>query len=125
MLRQKRLLGNGSEAVEDRRGANATQGFMPHDVALIATIAVGFALAFIFGFIANRLGLPPLVGYLVPGLRWNLRLPASFVDSAMAAQLAEIGVMFLMIGVGLHFSLADLLAVRDCDRPTGCCRTRA
>lgn len=68
MLRQKRLLGNGSEAAEDRRGANATQGFMPHDVALITTIAVGFALAFTFGFIANRLGLPPLVGYLVAGI---------------------------------------------------------
>ena len=125
MLRQKRLLGNGSEAAEDRRGANATQGFMPHDVALITTIAGGFALAFIFGFIANRLGLPRSSDTWWPGLRWDLRLPASFADSAMAGQLAEIGVMLLMIGIGLHFSVADLLTVRDCDRRTGCCRTRA
>ena len=98
---------------------------MPHDVALIATIAVGFALAFIFGFIANRLGLPPLVGYLVAGIAVGPSTPASFADSAMAGQLAEIGVMLLMIGIGLHFSVADLLTVRDCDRRTGCCRTRA
>ncbi|HEY5704098.1 MAG TPA: cation:proton antiporter [Terrimicrobiaceae bacterium] len=85
---------------------------MPHDVALIATIAIGFALAFIFGFIANRLGLPPLVGYLVAGVVIGPSTPGFVADSAIAGQLAEIGVMLLMFGVGLHFSTADLMAVR-------------
>ena len=85
---------------------------MPHDVALIATIAIGFAFAFIFGFIAHRLGLPPLVGYLVAGVVVGPTTPGFVADSAMAGQLAEIGVMLLMFGVGLHFSIADLIAVR-------------
>jgi CPA2 family monovalent cation:H+ antiporter-2 len=85
---------------------------MPHDVALIATIAIGFAFAFIFGFIANRLSLPPLVGYLVAGVVVGPNTPGFVADSAMAGQLAEIGVMLLMFGVGLHFSIADLIAVR-------------
>jgi len=85
---------------------------MPHDVTLISTIAVGFALAFIFGFIANRLSLPPLVGYLVAGIAVGPFSPGFVADSGMAGQLAEIGVMLLMFGVGLHFSLADLMAVR-------------
>jgi CPA2 family monovalent cation:H+ antiporter-2 len=85
---------------------------MPHDVALIATIAIGFAFAFIFGFIANRLGLPPLVGYLAAGVVVGPTTPGFVADSAMAGQLAEIGVMLLMFGVGLHFSIADLIAVR-------------
>jgi len=98
---------------------------MLHDVALIATIAVGFALAFIFGFIANRLGLPPLVGYLVAGIAVEPSTPGFVRRQRDGGAVGRNGVMFLMIGVGLHFSLADLLAVRDCDRPTGCCRTRA
>ncbi len=85
---------------------------MPHDVTLIATIAVGFVLAFIFGFIANRLRLPPLVGYLLAGVAVGPYTPGFVADSGMAAQLAEIGVILLMFGVGLHFSLADLMAVR-------------
>jgi predicted Kef-type K+ transport protein len=85
---------------------------MPHDVALIATIAIGFAFAFIFGLIAHRLGLPPLVGYLVAGVVVGPTTPGFVADSAMAGQLAEIGVMLLMFGVGLHFSIADLIAVR-------------
>jgi CPA2 family monovalent cation:H+ antiporter-2 len=85
---------------------------MPHDVTLIATIAVGFALAFIFGFIANRLGLSPLVGYLVAGVAVGPFTPGFVADGGMAGQLAEIGVMLLMFGVGLHFSVADLMAVR-------------
>jgi monovalent cation:H+ antiporter-2, CPA2 family len=85
---------------------------MPHDIALIATIAVGFALAFIFGFLANRLGLPPLVGYLVAGVLVGPSTPGFVADRENTTQLAEIGVMLLMFGVGLHFSIHDLFAVR-------------
>ena len=85
---------------------------MPHDIALISTIALGFALAFIFGFIANRLGTSPLVGYLVAGIAIGPFTPGFVADRALAGQLAEIGVMLLMFGVGLHFSVADLMAVR-------------
>jgi CPA2 family monovalent cation:H+ antiporter-2 len=85
---------------------------MPHDITLISTIAVGFVLAFIFGFIANRLGSSPLVGYLVAGVVVGPFTPGFVADGAMAGQLAEIGVMLLMFGVGLHFSVADLMAVR-------------
>ncbi len=85
---------------------------MPHDVSLIATIAVGFALAFLLGFIAHRLRLPPLVGYLMGGVAMGRFTPGVMADSALTGQLAEIGVMLLMFGVGLHFSIADLMAVR-------------
>ncbi|HEY7491307.1 MAG TPA: cation:proton antiporter [Candidatus Tectomicrobia bacterium] len=85
---------------------------MPHEITLISTIAVGFALALIFGFIANRLGASPLVGYLVAGVGVGPFTPGFVADHAIARQLAEIGVMLLMFGVGLHFSVADLLAVR-------------
>ena len=85
---------------------------MPHDVTLIATFALGFALAFAFGYIANRLRLPPLVGYLVAGVVIGLYAPGAVADSATAGQLAEIGVILLMFGVGLHFSIDDLMAVR-------------
>jgi CPA2 family monovalent cation:H+ antiporter-2 len=83
-----------------------------HDVTLIATIAIGLVLAFIFGFVAQRLRLPPLVGYLVAGVVVGVAMPASLADGGLAGQLAEIGVMLMMFGVGLHFSVADLLAVR-------------
>jgi CPA2 family monovalent cation:H+ antiporter-2 len=85
---------------------------MPHDVSLIATIAVGFALAFPLGFLAHRLRLPPLVGYLMSGVALGRFAPGFVADSALTGQLAEIGVMLLMFGVGLHFSTADLMAVR-------------
>lgn len=85
---------------------------MPHDTPLIAMIAVGFVFAFIFGFIANRFRLPPLVGYLVAGVAIGRFTPGFVADAALAGQLAEIGVMLLMFGVGLHFSAADLMAVR-------------
>ncbi len=85
---------------------------MPHEVELIATVAIGFALAFAFGFIAIRLGLPPLVGYLLAGVSIGPSTPGFVADSAMSGQLAEIGVILLMFGVGLHFSVADLMAVR-------------
>src|SRR6478752_3372382 len=85
---------------------------MPHEVELIATIAIGFALAFAFGFVAIRLGLPPLVGYLIAGVCIGPSTPGFVADREIAGQLAEIGVMLLMFGVGLHFSVADLMAVR-------------
>ena len=85
---------------------------MPHDVNLIATIAVGFVLASIFGYLADRLRLPALVGYLVAGVVAGPFTPGDIADPAMAGQLAEIGVILLMFGVGLHFSASDLLAVR-------------
>ena len=85
---------------------------MPHDVNLIATIAAGFGLAMIFGFLAARLRMPPLVGYLVAGILIGPTTPGFVADMSLAMQLAEIGVMLLMFGVGLHFSLADLMAVK-------------
>ncbi len=85
---------------------------MPHDLTLISTIAVSFALAFVLGYIANFFRLPPLVGYLIAGVAVGPYTPGFVADAAMAGQLAEIGVMLLMFGVGLHFSIADLLAVR-------------
>ena len=85
---------------------------MPHDVTLIATLAAGFVLAFVFGFAASKLRLPPLVGYLLAGVVMGPHTPGIVADAAMAGQLAEIGVILLMFGVGLHFSLADLMAVR-------------
>jgi CPA2 family monovalent cation:H+ antiporter-2 len=85
---------------------------MHQETALLATIAVGLALAFIFGFAAARLGLPPLVGYLVAGVAVGPFTPGFVADSGLAGQLAEVGVILLMFGVGLHFSVRDLLAVR-------------
>ena len=85
---------------------------MPHDVSLIATIAAGFGLAMVFGFIAVRLRMPPLVGYLLAGIVISPATPGFVADVGLASQLAEIGVMLLMFGVGLHFSIGDLMAVR-------------
>lgn len=85
---------------------------MPHDISLIATIAAGFGLALILGFIANQLRMPPLVGYLLAGIMIGPATPGFVADVGLAAQLAEIGVMLLMFGVGLHFSIEDLMAVR-------------
>jgi CPA2 family monovalent cation:H+ antiporter-2 len=85
---------------------------VPHETTLIATVAVGFVLAFGFGYAADRLRLPPLVGYLVAGIFLGPFTPGFVADSDLAAQLAEMGVILLMFGVGLHFSTRDLLAVR-------------
>ncbi|WP_269715324.1 YbaL family putative K(+) efflux transporter [Caulobacter sp. NIBR2454] len=85
---------------------------MPHHVPLIATIVAGLVLAFIFGAIANRLRLPVLVGYLVAGVAVGPFTPGYVADQPLANQLAEIGVILLMFGVGLHFSLKDLMSVR-------------
>lgn len=85
---------------------------MPHSVTLITTIAAGLGLALIFGFIAVRLKLPPILGYLIAGIAIGPYTPGFVADMALASQLAEIGVMLLMFGVGLHFSLDDLMAVK-------------
>jgi len=85
---------------------------MAHESSLIATIVIGLALAFLFGTIANRLKVSPLVGYLLAGVAVGPFTPGFVADQALASQLAEIGVILLMFGVGLHFSLKDLLAVR-------------
>ncbi len=85
---------------------------MPHDVSLIATIAAAFGLAMLLGFVAARLRMPPLVGYLLAGVMIGPSTPGFVADVHLAGQLAEIGVMLLMFGVGLHFSIDDLLAVR-------------
>ena len=85
---------------------------MEHNVALITTIAAGFGLALIFGFIAERLKTPALVGYLLAGIAISPSTPGFVADIEIASQLSEIGVMLLMFGVGLHFSLDDLLSVK-------------
>ncbi len=85
---------------------------MPHNVSLIALLASGFGLALVLGLAAARLRMPPLVGYLLAGVVIGPGTPGFVADVELSGQLAEIGVMLLMFGVGLHFSLADLLAVR-------------
>ncbi|HEU4525140.1 MAG TPA: cation:proton antiporter [Gemmatimonadales bacterium] len=83
-----------------------------HEFTLVATIAAGFGLALVFGFLAHRLGAPPLVGYLVAGIAIGPATPGFVADMELTAELAEIGVMLMMFGVGLHFSIRDLMAVQ-------------
>jgi CPA2 family monovalent cation:H+ antiporter-2 len=85
---------------------------MSHSIALISTIAIGLGCALVLGFIAVRLKLPALVGYLIAGVLIGPATPGFVADIELSRQLAEIGVMLLMFGVGLHFSLDDLLSVR-------------
>lgn len=85
---------------------------MHHDTDLINIVAVGLGLAFVLGMLANKLRLSPLVGYLVAGICVGPFTPGFVADQELANQLAEIGVMLLMFGVGLHFSLKDLMAVK-------------
>src|SRR4028119_1419533 len=85
---------------------------MHHDIPLISTIAVALVYALILGLLAARLRLPPLVGYLLAGVVIGPFTPGFVADAGLASQLAEVGVILLMFGVGLHFSVADLLAVR-------------
>ena len=85
---------------------------MPHHTPLIATIVGGIVLAFILGALAQRVRISPLVGYLLAGVLAGPSTPGFVADPALAGDLAEIGVILLMFGVGLHFSLADLLSVR-------------
>ncbi|MGG5823413.1 YbaL family putative K(+) efflux transporter [Falsiroseomonas sp. HW251] len=83
-----------------------------HDTPLIATIAIGFALAFLLGMVAHRLKLSPLVGYLAAGVVVGPFTPGFVADAELAGELAELGVILLMFGVGLHFSLKELMEVR-------------
>ena len=85
---------------------------MLHSAPLIATITAGLGLAFILGLAVTRIGLPPIVGYLLAGILVGPYSPGFTADIAIAGQLAEIGVIMLMFGVGLHFSLTDLLSVK-------------
>ena len=85
---------------------------MEHQAALVVTIALGFVMAFALGFLASKVRLPPLVGYLLAGIVIGPYTPGFHADSEIATQLAEVGVILLMFGVGLHFSTADLLAVK-------------
>ncbi len=90
---------------------------MHEDLGLVATVATGLVLAFAFGFLASRLKLPPLVGYLIAGIAVGPFTPGFVADVGLASQLAEIGVILLMFGVGLHFSTDHLLAVRNVALP--------
>ena len=86
---------------------------MPHQTPLVATIVVGLVLAFALGAAAIRLRTSPIVGYLIAGVLVGPHTPGFVADQALAAELAEIGVILLMFGVGLHFSLKELLSVKS------------
>ncbi|HWM24285.1 MAG TPA: cation:proton antiporter [Chthoniobacterales bacterium] len=84
-----------------------------HDISLITTIALALSAALVFGLLAKRFGMSPIVGYLIAGVLIGPYTPGVVGDVKLAQQLAEVGVILLMFGVGLHFSLKDLLAVRS------------
>ncbi|WP_423838107.1 cation:proton antiporter, partial [Sutterella wadsworthensis] len=87
---------------------------MDHSLPLISTLVIAFSLALVFGFIAERVfRSPALVGYLLAGIAAGKYTPGVVADAALASQLSEIGVMLLMFGVGLHFSLKDLWSVKS------------
>ena len=86
---------------------------MPHHTSLIALLCVGFVMAFALGMLAQRLKLSPLVGYLLAGVIVGPFTPGFVADQTLAPQLAKVGVILLMFGVGLHFSLRDLLDVKN------------
>src|SRR6185503_11540695 len=88
-----------------------------HDIPLISTIAAGFCAAFVCGVIATKLRLSPIVGYLIAGILIGPLTPGFVADVAIAEQLSELGILLLMFGVGLHFSIRDLLAVRSIALP--------
>lgn len=90
---------------------------MHHDIPLISTIAVALVYALLLGLLAVRLRLPPLLGYLVAGVIVGPFTPGFVADTTLAPQLAEIGVILLMFGVGMHFSVRDLLSVRSIALP--------
>ena len=95
------------------QGANLNpKNCMEHSIHLITTIAAGFGMVLILGFIAKRLKVPAPVGYLVAGIVIGSAAPGFVADVPIASQLSEIGVMLLMFGVGLHFSLKNLRAVK-------------
>src|SRR5687767_9060535 len=83
-----------------------------HETSLIALLAIGFVLALLFGLVASALRVSPIVGYLIAGIAVGPFTPGFVADTGLATQLAEIGVILLMFGVGLHFSIKDLMSVR-------------
>jgi CPA2 family monovalent cation:H+ antiporter-2 len=83
-----------------------------HHLDLILTLAAGLIAALVFGYVTHRLGWSPIVGYLLAGILAGPHTPGFVADKQLADQLAEIGIILLMFGVGLHFHLKDLLAVR-------------
>ncbi len=85
---------------------------VPHETELIAILAVGLSVAFLGGLVAVRLGLSPIIGYLLAGVALGPFTPGFVADVQLAPQLAEVGVILLMFGVGNHFSIGDLLSVR-------------
>src|SRR3954470_20447419 len=92
--------------------STGTAGGAVHELPLITTIAAAFAAAWVLGIVTQKLRLSPIVGYLLAGVAIGPHTPGFVGDVKLASQLAEIGVMLLMFGVGLHFHLGDLLAVR-------------
>ena len=85
---------------------------MEHDVSLISTVAAAFGVAMVLGFLAERVKIPALVGYLLAGILIGPATPGFVADAQIAGQLSEIGIMLLMFGVGLHFSPQDLWSVK-------------
>src|SRR5262245_17329344 len=100
---------------------------MPHEMPLLATIAGALLSAWSLGIVARKFGLSPIVGYLLAGIVIGPHTPGFVGDPALAAELAEIGVVLLMFGVGLHFHPKDLLAAKDIALPgalvQGACAT--
>src|SRR5512135_2367220 len=88
-----------------------------HDLPLITTIAAAFTAAWLLGLLTQRLGLSPIVGYLLAGVLIGPHSPGFVGDVDLAHQLAEVGVILLMFGVGLHFHLKDLVAVKNISVP--------
>ncbi|MDZ4067724.1 MAG: cation:proton antiporter, partial [Tabrizicola sp.] len=93
-------------------GPERTTEALPHDTPLITTLVAGFGLAFLFGLLAQRLKLPLIAGYLLAGVLIGPFTPGYVADMDLATELAELGVILLMFGVGLHFSPRDLMAVK-------------
>ncbi len=120
-MRARRVDLHPNPSADGRRGgpgftdmhASGQTPRMPHHTSLIAMLVAGFVLAFALGALAHRLRLSPLVGYLAAGILAGPFTPGFVGDAEIAPQLAEIGVILLMFGVGLHFSLRDLMAVKN------------
>lgn len=86
---------------------------MQHSLPLISTLAIAFGMALVFGYLAEKIKVPALVGYLLAGIMASANTPGPVADMELASQLSELGVILLMFGVGLHFSLKDLLRVKN------------
>src|SRR3954452_22243575 len=95
---------------------------MPHETPLITAIVAGMGLAFVLGAVATRLRLPPLAGYLLAGVAVGPFTPGIVVDRELVLELADIGVILLMFGVGMHFSARKLLEVRAVVIPGAVCQ---